>query len=64
MKNSSLHIPSIKHKAWDEVNQMLDGKLTPYIQRVIDGEMTAKALANAYVLAVRLLDIIIGGKKK
>lgn len=43
---------SIKHKAWDEVNHMLDGKLTPYIQRVIDGEMTAKALANALKTAI------------
>lgn len=43
---------SIKHKAWDEVNHMLDGKLTPYIQRVIDGEMTAKDLANALKTAI------------
>ena len=28
---------SIKHEAWDIVNTMLDGKLTRYIQRVIDG---------------------------
>lgn len=43
---------SIKHKAWDEVNHMLDGKLTPYIQKVIDGEMTAKDLANALKTAI------------
>lgn len=43
---------SIKHKAWDEVNDMLDGKLTKYIQRVIDGEMTAKELANALKTAI------------
>lgn len=43
---------SIKHKAWDEVNHMLDGKLTPYIQKVIDGEMTAKQLANALKTAI------------
>lgn len=42
----------IKHKAWDEVNKMLDGKLTPYIQKVIDGEMTAKELANALKIAI------------
>jgi hypothetical protein len=42
----------IKHKAWDEVNQMLDGKLTPYIQKVINGEMTAKELANALKIAI------------
>jgi hypothetical protein len=43
---------SIKHKAWDEVNHMLDGKLTPYIQKVIDGELTAKDLANALKTAI------------
>lgn len=43
---------SIKHKAWNEVNHMLDGKLTPYIQKVIDGEMTAKDLANALKTAI------------
>lgn len=43
---------SIKHKAWDEVNKMLNGKLTPYIQKVIDGEMTAKDLANALKTAI------------
>lgn len=43
---------SIKHKAWDEVNHMLDGKLTPYIQKVIDGEMSAKQLANALKTAI------------
>ena len=43
---------SIKHEAWDEVNKMLDGKLTPYIQKVIDGEMTSKDLANALKTAI------------
>ena len=43
---------SIKHKAWDEVNNMLDGILTPYIQKVIDGEMTVKALADALKTAI------------
>lgn len=43
---------SIKHKAWDEVNQMLDGKLTKYIQKVINGELTAKDLANALKTAI------------
>ena len=42
----------IKHKAWDEVNNMLDGKLTPYIQKVINGEMSAKELANALKIAI------------
>ena len=43
---------SIKHKAWDEVNNMLEGKLTPFIQRVIDGELTAKDLANGLKTAI------------
>lgn len=43
---------SIKHKAWDEVNNMLDGKLTPFIQRVIDGKLTAKDLANGLKTAI------------
>ena len=43
---------SIKHKAWDEVNGMLDGKLTKHIQRVIDGELTAKDLANGLKTAI------------
>lgn len=43
---------SIKHEAWDTVNTMLNGKLTPYIQRVIDGDMTSKDLANALKTAI------------
>lgn len=43
---------NIKHKAWDEVNHMLDGKLTKHIQKVINGEMTAKDLANALKTAI------------
>ena len=43
---------SIKHKAWDEVNHMLDGKLTKHIQRVINGELTAKDLANGLKTAI------------
>lgn len=43
---------SIKHKAWDEVDHMLEGKLKPYIQKVIDGELTAKDLANALKTAI------------
>lgn len=43
---------SIKHEAWNEVNSMLDGKLTPYIERVKNGEMTSKDLANALKTAI------------
>lgn len=43
---------SIKHEAWSEVDKMLDGKLTPYIQKVINGELTSKELANALKTAI------------
>lgn len=43
---------SIKHEAWEEVNHMLDGRLTKHIQKVKDGEMTAKSLANALKTAI------------
>lgn len=43
---------NIKHEAWDLVNNMLDGRLTPYIQKVIDGELTASELANALKTAI------------
>lgn len=43
---------SIKHEAWDEVNQMLGGVLTPYVQKVINGEMKTKDLANALKTAI------------
>lgn len=43
---------SIKHEAWDVVNGMLDGKLTPYIQKVLNGEMTSGDLANALKTAI------------
>ncbi|MCC2832075.1 DUF5906 domain-containing protein [[Clostridium] innocuum] len=43
---------AIKHEDWDSVNNILDGKLTPYIQKVINGEMTSKELANALKTAI------------
>ena len=43
---------SIKHKAWEDVNDILDGKLVPYIQKVKNGDMTAKDLANALKTAI------------
>ena len=42
----------IKHEAWDELNNMLDGKLTPYIQKVLNGELRSKDLANALKIAI------------
>lgn len=38
---------SIKHQAWEDINDLFDGKLKPYIQKVIDGTLTSKDLANA-----------------
>ena len=43
---------SIKHQAWKELNDILDGKLTPYIQKVLNGELTAKQLSNALKTAI------------
>ena len=43
---------SIKHEAWEEVNKMLDGKLSPYIAMVQNGEITSKDLANALKTAI------------
>lgn len=43
---------AIKHEDWESVNHILDGKLTPYIQKVINGEMTSKELANALKTAI------------
>ena len=43
---------SIKHEAWDIVSSMLDGKLTKYIEKVKNGELTSKDLANALKTAI------------
>ena len=43
---------SVKHEAWDVVNSTLDGKLKPYVQKVIDGEITSDDLANALKTAI------------
>lgn len=43
---------SIKHEAWGIVNNMLDGVLTPFIQKVLDGEITSDDLANALKTAI------------
>ena len=42
----------IKHEAWDVVNQILDGKLAPFVKKVIDGEMTSGQLADALKTAI------------
>ena len=43
---------SIKHEAWDVVNEMLNGKLKPYVQKVINGELTSGQLADALKTAI------------
>lgn len=43
---------SIKHKSWSDLDDMLDGRLKPFIKKVINGEMTAKQLANALKTAI------------
>lgn len=42
----------IKHEAWDIVDKILDGKLSKYIQKVKDGEMTSSQLADALKTAI------------
>jgi hypothetical protein len=42
----------IKHEDWEALNNMLDGKLTPYVQRIISGEMKSKDLANGLKTAI------------
>ena len=42
----------IKHKAWDVVDEILGGKLRPHIQKVKNGEMSAKDLANGLKTAI------------
>ncbi|MEY8515357.1 DUF5906 domain-containing protein [Lachnospiraceae bacterium 29-84] len=43
---------SIKHEDWDTVNHMLNGKLSKYIQRVADGKLKSKQLADALKTAI------------
>lgn len=43
---------AIKHEDWKAVEKMFDGKLIPYIQKVKDGEITSKQLANALKIPI------------
>lgn len=43
---------AIKHEDWDAVERMFDGKLVPYIQKVKDGVITSKQLANALKIPI------------
>lgn len=42
----------IKHEAWDVVDKILGGKLAPFIQKVLNGEITSKQLADALKTAI------------
>jgi len=42
----------IKHEAWTNLDNALGGKLRPYIQKVKNGEMSSKQLANALKTAI------------
>ena len=43
---------NIKHEAWSVMDNFLDGKLMPFIQRVLNGELTSSDLANALKTAI------------
>lgn len=43
---------TIKHEDWDEINKMLDGKLSKYVDEVKAGRMKSKDLANALKTAI------------
>lgn len=43
---------AIKHQDWESVEHMFDGKLVPYIEKVKNGEMKPKQLANALKTAI------------
>lgn len=43
---------AIKHEDWDMLSKLFNGKLDHYIQKVKDGEITSKQLANALKTAI------------
>lgn len=43
---------NIKHEDWDALNGLLNGKLTKYVQKIINGELTSKDLAYALKIAI------------
>lgn len=43
---------TIKQEVWEALNDILGGKLTKYIQKVVDGEMTSDNLADALKTAI------------
>lgn len=43
---------AIKHEDWEAVSNMLDGKMSKYVQKIINGEMKSKDLANGLKTAI------------
>lgn len=43
---------AIKHEDWGAASEMMDGKLVPYIERVQQGNLTSKMLADALKIAI------------
>lgn len=43
---------NIKHEDWEAINNMLDGKLAPYVEKVRNGEMSSESLADALKTAI------------
>ena len=43
---------AIKHEDWDAVSKMLDGRLIPYVEKVLAGEITSNDLALALKTAI------------
>lgn len=43
---------AIKHEDWDTVHKLMDGKLDKYVEKVKNGEITSKQLANALKTAI------------
>ena len=43
---------AIKHEDWAQLETMFDGKLMKYVQKVKDGEITSKQLANALKIPI------------
>lgn len=43
---------AIKHEDWDTVRRILDGKLAPYVELILKGELTAKELADGLKTAI------------
>lgn len=43
---------AIKHEDWDSLEKMFGGKLMKYVQKVKDGEITSKQLANALKIPI------------